>query len=102
MLKRVVYGLKSSFFRKSVAFSPCFHRKSVFFIWLFRRKVYWGMLEKGEKYNGRFQIDASGTCHFLSFYANLSLSELSTTLTLEKAIRALAHIGVIWKSMPKI
>ena len=40
--------------------------------------------------------------HFLSFYANLSLSELSTTLTLEKAIRALAHIGVIWKSMPKI
>lgn len=36
------------------------------------------------------------------FYANLSLSELSTTLTLEKAIRALAHIGVIWKSMPKI
>ena len=48
------------------------------------------------------QINASGTCHFLSFYANLSLSELSTTLTLEKAIRALAHIGVIWKSMPKI
>ena len=42
-------------------------------------------------------------CHFLfNFYANLSLSELSTTLTLEKAIRALAHIGVIWKSMPKI
>lgn len=65
-------------------------------------KVYWGMLEKGEKYNGRFQIDASGTCHFLSFYAILNLSELSTTLMLEKAIRALAHIGVIWKSMPKI
>lgn len=43
-----------------------------------------------------------GKIHFLSFYANLSLSELSTTLTLEKAIRALAHIGVIWKSMPKI
>lgn len=39
---------------------------------------------------------------FLSFYANLNLNELSTTLTLEKAIRALAHIGVIWKSMPKI
>ena len=56
----------------------------------------------GEIYNGRFQINASGTCHFLSFYANLNLNELSTTLTLEKAIRALAHIGVIWKSMPKI
>lgn len=27
---------------------------------------------------------------------------LSTTLTLEKAINALAHIGVIWKSTPKI
>ncbi len=40
--------------------------------------------------------------HFFSFYANLNLNELSTTLTLEKAIRALAHIGVIWKSMPKI
>lgn len=26
---------------------------------------------------------------------------LSTTLTLENAIRAEAHIGVIWKSMPK-
>ena len=45
---------------------------------------------------------AKDFCHFLSFYANLNLSELSTTLTLEKAIRALAHIGVIWKSMPKI
>ena len=35
-------------------------------------------------------------------YDNFNLSELSTTLTLEKAIRALAHIGVIWKSMPKM
>ncbi len=35
-------------------------------------------------------------------HAHLNLSELSTTLTLEKAIRALAHIGVIWKSMPKM
>ena len=76
--------------------------KVCFLFGYFVGKVYWGMLEKGEKYNGRFQIDASGTCHFLSFYANLNLSELSTTLTLEKAIRALAHIGVIWKSMPKI
>jgi len=25
---------------------------------VFIEKVYWGMLEKGEKYNGRFQIDA--------------------------------------------
>ena len=74
----------------------------MFLFGYFVGKVYWGMLEKGEKYNGRFQIDASGTYHFLSFYANLNLSELSTTLTLEKAIRALAHIGVIWKSMPKI
>lgn len=39
---------------------------------------------------------------FSFIYTNLNLSELSTTLTLEKAIRALAHIGVIWKSMPKI
>ena len=65
-------------------------------------KVYLGMFERREIYNGRFPINASGICHFLSFYANLNLNELSTTLTLEKAIRALAHIGVIWKSMPKI
>lgn len=70
---------------------------------VFIGKVYLGMFERGGGiYNGRFQINASGTCHFLLFYANLNLSELSTTLTLEKAIRALAHIGVIWKSMPKI
>ena len=62
-----------------------------------RSRTGWGGI-----YNGRFPINASGICHFLSFYANLNLSELSTTLTLEKAIRALAHIGVIWKSMPKI
>ena len=109
LLKRVVYGVKSffirlkpSFFRKSVVFSPRFYRKSVVFDHWFYRKSVFGYAWKGKKYNGRFQIDASGTCHFLSFYANLSLSELSTTLTLEKAIRALAHIGVIWKSMPKI
>ena len=35
-------------------------------------------------------------------YDNFNLSELSTTLTLENAIRALAHIGVIWKPMPKM
>ena len=69
---------------------------------VFIGKVYLGMFERGGIYNGRFPINASGICHFLSFYANLNLSELSTTLTLEKAIRALAHIGVIWKSMPKI
>lgn len=95
-------------FKKTVSFRkvwfsiPVFIGKVYFLFGYFVGKVYWGMLEKGEKYNGRFQIDASGTCHFLSFYANLNLSELSTTLTLEKAIRALAHIGVIWKSMPKI
>ena len=60
------------------------------------------MFERRKIYNGRFPINASGICHFLSFYANFNLNELSTTLTLEKAIRALAHIGVIWKSMPKI
>ena len=37
------------------------------------------------------------SCYLISF----NLNELSTTLTLEQAIRALAHIGVIWKSMPK-
>ena len=79
-----------------------FFRKVWFPTPIFVGKVCFGMLERGKIYNGRFQIDASGTCHFLSFYANLNLSELSTTLTLEKAIRALAHIGVIWKSKPKI
>ena len=90
------------FRRKSVFFIPRFYRKSVVFNYWFIGKVCLGMFERGKIYNGRFQINASETCHFLSFYANLSLSELSTTLTLEKAIRALAHIGVIWKSMPKI
>ena len=78
--------------------APIFIGKVYFSPLVFIGKVY---LSRGYN-NGRFQINASGTCHFLSFYANLNLNELSTTLTLEKAIRALAHIGVIWKSMPKI
>ena len=77
---------------------PLFSEKCGFQPPIFIGKVY---LSRGYN-NGRFPINASGTCHFLSFYAILNLSELSTTLTLEKAIRALAHIGVIWKSMPKI
>ena len=36
------------------------------------------------------------------YFANLNLKELSTTLRLEHAIRALAHMGVIWKWMPKM
>lgn len=31
-----------------------------------------------------------------------NLSELRITLTLEKAMSALAQVGVIWKSMPKM
>lgn len=38
---------------------------------------------------------------FFYYLINFNLNELSTTLTLEHAIKALAHIGVIWKSMPK-
>lgn len=44
-------------------------------------------------------------CFFVSFftpYMNFNRRLLSTTLTLEKAIRAEAHMGVIWKSMPKM
>ena len=33
-------------------------------------------------------------------YTYFSLRLFSTTLTLENAIRALAHIGVIWNSIP--
>lgn len=36
------------------------------------------------------------------FYPSFSLSEFSTTLRLEHAISPLAHIGVIWKSIPKM
>lgn len=36
-----------------------------------------------------------------AYFTSFNLNEFSTTLTLEQAMRALAHIGVIWKSMPK-
>ena len=36
------------------------------------------------------------------YFIPFNLKEFNTTLTLEQAIKALAHIGVIWKSMPKI
>ena len=55
------------FRRKSVFFIPRFYRKSVVFNYWFIGKVCLGMLERGKIYNGRFQINASGTCHFLSF-----------------------------------
>lgn len=35
------------------------------------------------------------------FTKNLSLRLFNTTLMLERAISAAAHIGVIWKSTPK-
>ena len=47
----------------------------------------------------RYYLEQNEIVDTLRFYAILNLNELSTTLTLEKAIRALAHIGVIWKSM---
>ena len=34
-------------------------------------------------------------------YVNFSLKLFITTLRLERAIRALANEGVIWKGMPK-
>ena len=56
-------------------------------------------------------IIAHGFTFFLNFGTTTAVSgcrqaqrrrrELSTTLTLEHAMSALAHIGVIWKSMPK-
>ena len=60
------------------------------------------MLEKGKNIMVGSQLTHRESAIFSFIYTNLNLSELSTTLTLEKAIRALAHIGVIWKSMPKI
>ena len=62
---------------------------------VFIGKVYFGMLEKRKNIMAGSKLAHQEPAIFLSFYANLNLSELSTTLTLEKAIRALAHIGVI-------
>ena len=35
------------------------------------------------------------------YQANFNRNEFSTTLTLDSAINPLAHVGVIWKLMPK-
>lgn len=39
---------------------------------------------------------------YLHHFFNFNLKLLNTTLTLEQAIRALANIGVILKSLPNI
>ena len=63
---------------------------------MLKRKVNKKLVESKE---GNIQL-YSPLC-FL-FYPSFSLSEFRTTLRLEHAISPLAHIGVIWKSIPKM
>ena len=55
-----------------------------------------GCLRQSRQRDGRILRFSSSLCTFYLMFAFLSRRLLSTTLTLLNAIRAAAHIGVIW------